>query len=48
MSGRERALRAGWRLDETCQCAEPETVFAGGDGYFVNRVCLRCRARVPK
>lgn len=47
MSARDRAERAGWQLDETCECAEPRISWGGGDGYYLPSVCWRCRRRAP-
>ena len=42
---RERAERAGWRLDEVCQCEEPRVAWGGGDGYIIPSGCWRCKRR---
>ena len=41
---RERARAAGWKVDEVCDCEQPEIVFGGGDGWYLT-ACWRCRKR---
>ena len=44
---RHRQERDGWRPREECECEEPEPgSLAGGDGYYITEVCLRCRRRL--
>ena len=42
----DRQELAGWRPREECECDEPEPGWAGGDGYIITEVCLRCRRRL--
>jgi hypothetical protein len=43
---RARAEADGWRPSERCTCGKPRPVFAGGDLYYLEGVCARCRRRV--
>ena len=48
MTWRERARAHGWRVDEPCECEEPDLAIVGGDGFVaVPLLCLRCRGRDP-
>jgi hypothetical protein len=46
---RRWATRAGFRLDRTCECGQPDPVIVGGDGFYIPPLmCANCHARVTR